>query len=476
MDELRNRRRDDGMALPLVLFLVVVVGFVVAALLTQARSNLRATVVTNNQQDKVYAANAGLDWAIQRFRTDTTLCPTTGTAQTLSGAPAFNGRTLVVRCSTTSGSAQGSGGYAVFTTATSGTTFSTQGAANADKRVGGSISNGGGWSLQANLYVRGGSVQQYSASGCPAQNNRLTILGIGTYGCVPSRTTPSPVRSLAALQVAAAAPPVAAAPQDSTGCRVFTPGRYNASTRPFTLNQGGQNYLRAGVYVLDNTSLTLSSNNTIVVGGAPNNGDTDDLGLRAQLTSCPAAQTNEANGVVILLVGNAQVYVDRGSLELFSYYPNGFDSQAAQAIYQLSAAEASAPGWALSGGSVPATGLLTGGANNASLVIHGNVHMVRSGVDISASNNAVDAIQGGIVASTLSLQASASINPNNFLVSTRASAGRRRISVTVCAEPVNGDKRLIGTAIVDIANDSAKTTAVSSWRVNEDTNSQTICP
>ena len=472
MDELRNRRRDDGMALPLVLFLVVVVGFVVAALLTQARSNLRATVVTNNQQDKVYAANAGLDWAIQRLRTDTTLCPTTGTAQTLSGAPAFNGRTLVVRCSTTSGSAQGSGGYAVFTTATSGTTFSTQGAANADKRVGGSISNGGGWDLQANLYVRSGSVQQYSASGCPAQDNRLTILGIGTYGCVSPRTTPSPVRSLAALQPTT--PSVAVAPQDFGSCRVFTPGRYNNASRPVTLNQGGQNYLRAGVYVLDNTSLTLSSNNTIVVGGAPNNGDTDDLGLRSQLTSCPVAQTNEANGVVILLVGNAQVNVDRGSLELFSYYPSGFDSQAAQAIYQLTAAEAS--GWGLSGGSVPATGLLTGSANNASLVIHGNAHMVRSGVDISATNNAVATIQGGLVASTLSLQASASIDPDKFVVSTRAGPGRRRISVTVCAEPVNGDKRLIGTAIVDIANDSAKTTAVSSWRVNEDTNSQTTCP
>lgn len=102
-DGLDARRRigegDDGNVLPMVLAFVTVIGVVVGALLGQASANFSATTALRDNRDRVYAADAGLEWVLARAgvitatlanATDPVACP-----QTL----AVNGATVSISCS-----------------------------------------------------------------------------------------------------------------------------------------------------------------------------------------------------------------------------------------------------------------------------------------------------------------------------------------------------------------------------------------
>ena len=58
---------DDGTALLLVLAFVLVMAVIVGALLRQSYTTLRAARVTADVENRVYAANGGVDWAIQQI-------------------------------------------------------------------------------------------------------------------------------------------------------------------------------------------------------------------------------------------------------------------------------------------------------------------------------------------------------------------------------------------------------------------------
>ena len=296
-----RRGADDGMALPLVIVFIVVIGALVAALVVQAQTNFKTTTVTRNHQEKIYAANSALDFATQMIRRDPTLCSNSAGAdasETLSGIPQFGGRDVHVTCEGTSGSSAGSGGWAVFVTGAGGggvnascQAFWFFSCSAAPKRIVGPVYNGGGWNLNDFLTVQDGFVVQGTTGSCPAQPPLLRVnpTGLNQFRCAAPLPTPPAPWSL--TELAGSLPAAAPAPTNpSSSCRVFSPGRHTS----MSLLTNGQNYLRSGVYLLDNVNLTVGSGTTLVAGRA-NGADNTNVALGG---SCASAQaTDTANGV-----------------------------------------------------------------------------------------------------------------------------------------------------------------------------------
>lgn len=60
---------DDGAVLPVVLAFITVIGVIVGALLGQAAVNFNATSALEGRRDRVFAADAGLEWVFARSAT-----------------------------------------------------------------------------------------------------------------------------------------------------------------------------------------------------------------------------------------------------------------------------------------------------------------------------------------------------------------------------------------------------------------------
>jgi Tfp pilus assembly protein PilX len=471
----RSLRRDDrGAALPLVLAFIALVGTLTVALLGQASTNFRSARVSKDHQAKVYAAGSALDWTIQRLRADTTLCATTGGSSVVDssslvaglGAGTADHLDVDVACSATGGGSSGARGWSVFTTGTSGATISTQsGNNNTAKQIGGPVYNSGGWDLQADLTVQDGFVRQATTGACGARPNNLVadppVVSASFYQCTTPVATPGPLRDIAEL-TGGVRPPDAPAYTTVGSCRVFSPGRYTAD-----LDLGdGTNYLLPGVYLLDNASLLVEKHGSAhptVLGGATAAG---------QLPVDCRSAFHGANGVVLLLAGNSHVLVNDARLEIFDYYPNGPDGRPTQSVYQL---ESSPAGWNVDTSTPPPQdqAIATGSGSGNHLVVHGNVHASRSGIDLkgTGSGNEISFL-GGVVARLVSLQASSSIS-TPLLIANQDAESARIVDITVTVQARNGadqpiGKPVVGVATVFIRNDAARTTSVSAWRVNED--------
>lgn len=88
---------DDGAALPMALAFVSVIGVIVGVLLTQAAVNFRATVVLRDQRDRVFAADAGLEWVLARAAAIATAAGTGPVSCT--STLTVNNATVVLACS-----------------------------------------------------------------------------------------------------------------------------------------------------------------------------------------------------------------------------------------------------------------------------------------------------------------------------------------------------------------------------------------
>ena len=86
-------RREEGVSLVLALVFLSLFAIFVAALLSQVDTNIRVTEhLVRPANAQLYAADAGVDYAIQKLRTDPEFC--LGPPVTLQ----INGRTVSVTC------------------------------------------------------------------------------------------------------------------------------------------------------------------------------------------------------------------------------------------------------------------------------------------------------------------------------------------------------------------------------------------
>jgi hypothetical protein len=95
--------------LTLALAFLLLFSLVIAAILVQAGTNFQTTKVVTAKGAKLYAADGGIDWGIQKVRDTATLCPDVPSGQQDVGDLTLNGRAVHVTCKTLSGD-DGAGG------------------------------------------------------------------------------------------------------------------------------------------------------------------------------------------------------------------------------------------------------------------------------------------------------------------------------------------------------------------------------
>lgn len=476
-----DQERERGSAMVMALAFIVAVGGVTLALLSQASANFRTTTVTRALQDRIAAANAGLDTGIQVVRASAAPCSTLGQDTTLR-VLAVNGRTVTVTCRMAGGYGTGVNGWAVFIADPAGKISNQSGQ---PKTIDGPVyvANPGGaaaWDLTKEIEVTNGDVYQVRP-GCvagsaptPVKDLKITPPSQGVW-CLPS-ALPVPAANLPPL------PSPAAIPQDpqgdgGTSCRVFSPGLY---TSPPVL--ADRNYFKSGVYVFNGIG-TWTIDRQEVVGGQPTVGDSQQTGAIPCNGEPPTPGQTAPDGVSFVLAGNSAIVVTNqtanlvGTLELHAYTgtprPIGAAVPAPFAtIYQVQSGDGTGfPASTVtrqSGQMLLMTGSTGGsGLRRAEISIHGPVHAPTGIISIEATTDSARAKYiGGIVAGEFRLQASGSTPPGALEISVRTSAGERTVLLTSTVDQRPGEKPISARALLTVANDANRTTNIQSWTVN----------
>src|SRR5579859_7780161 len=92
-------RSEEGSALILVLVLLTILSLALGAIFANAGANLAMSSVVTGRNNKVYAADGGVEYAIQRLRASSSLCEASGPI----GSTSINGLAVSVNCSPTAG-------------------------------------------------------------------------------------------------------------------------------------------------------------------------------------------------------------------------------------------------------------------------------------------------------------------------------------------------------------------------------------
>jgi len=93
------------------------------------------------------------------------------------------------------------------------------------------------------------------------------------------------------------------------------------------------------------------------------------------------------------------------------------------------------------------------------------VYTPESSVAIAKTNDAVSILQGGVVAYNLATQKSSSATPGP-LVSIETTSSHRFVTIVSVAQG-SGTKNITTTAVVEFAEDTARTVTVDSWVTNQ---------
>lgn len=462
MKRLRIRTNDDGAVLVLVLIFVVVVGVVVGAVIDQTRASIGNTVVVRNQQALTFAADAGVERAIQQVRKDSSLCAASGSPVSM-GSMTSNGRTVDLTCQVIQGSSSGVLGYAVVTTDATGDSLTTSGGGT--KTINGPV-----WTARiddaiSNLVIEGGDLlEKASDTSCVvggAQPSGLDFEPAGLYGYTCSSAALPNFAPTLPTAVPADAPP-ASPPTDVGECRVFFPGTYTSTTWPGFLEQ---NYFVSGVYYFVDVDLTVTGTQEVVAGrrGAS---EADSLGLTAcsnDLAQAGNLPTDTDTGVKWLFGGSTTLTTTNsgGSIEIFAR-SGGPASEGTQGVPIMQVLGASGT-WTNSTRTASQNIIDIQSGTNPAMVAHGIIYVPSARVNIdNAANIAQAQFQGGIMAGRLHAQAPA--NSTGLVISMETDASPRLVRVTATTNLDAGDKKISAHAVLWIEDDAERTAHVQSWR------------
>ncbi len=236
-----------------------------------------------------------------------------------------------------------------------------------------------------------------------------------------------------------------------TGCRVFFPGKYTATTTPAF---AGQNYFVSGDYYFENVPLQITG--TVIAGAADGtNGDGQFLSAPA-CSSAPATYPGSGAGATFLLGGTSTIYVGNGGLEIMR-------RRQGQNVVSVEAVPTTANGYTAS--LVPAAGgqdiFESKSGNNTDVAIHGLWWTPEARVVLgNVTNTANGQFLGGLVGAYVEVQASASVDALNVRVETSPVTAKWLLVSTATK---NGRTTVI-RAVVEYQPDTAAL-AINSWRV-----------
>jgi hypothetical protein len=214
----------------------------------------------------------------------------------------------------------------------------------------------------------------------------------------------------------------------------------------------GNNYLKSGVYFLDNVGTWTIAG--WMVGGLPASGES------RQTAGAGCGTESGVSGVTIILGGNSNIVLASGAhLELFSLA--GAAGTTGVGIRQLLSTDP-AP-WAALASNVVGTILTDGVGAQTQMAIHGNVYVPKANVVLGAPNSGTAKLRGGLVTGGVSLS---STGTNVMDVSTSTGTGERQIVITSTVNQQAPEKVVTAIAVVRVANDSARTVNIDSWVVS----------
>ncbi len=451
----RARRSDDGAMLILVLVVFTVIAIIVAAVVSQVETGVKGTPIVRSHLAKVYAADAGMEDALQSIKRDNMLCPDPAHEYDFP-AQTFNSRQVDVHCKTISGSANGLLGYAVVVLDPTDS-LTTQGGVSVAKQIDGPI-----YAKQlpasSNVAVTRGDVTEQKGR-CSTDADKPADMTIATgyaFHCVPTGPVPDPDHALPS-----SVPTNAPAPNTTTvpGCKIFKPGKYT-SAPVFAAD----NYFASGVYYFDNVgTITISSERAVAGKQASNelliNGNV------ACATDAQAGVSGSATGVKFIFGGNSALLVDNpsGEMEMFSWDDGvaGSSTAGTEGI-SIQTVDTTSGGWTKSTLAAGDAVIRVGDGTNTALSVHGMVYTPNALVDFAATNTSFAQLRGGLVAARLKLQASASAS--GLAVSVNVGTGKRHIVLTSKAKGVtDGGRDVIATTVFDIVSDTDRKVSIESW-------------
>jgi hypothetical protein len=446
---------EQGSVLVIALVFLVLAGVLVAALVAQSTPSLVTTAVVLNLNDSVAAADAGVEYGIQTLRNDSTLCagPSTKPTSLPDMLPPVNNHRADVTCQTMQGYAAGAFGWAVITNDPGDWSINGE---SAGMSINGPVFNGGGWSLDRPLSVNDGNA--YTV-GFPCDNpTNLTVAPTPPFS-EQCGTNPPPDPKPA---LPTAVPGKASLPTVTGGCTTLYPGYYT------TAGQGGQQlppltgdvYMASGVYYFKNVG-TLNVGKTLF-GGQPAPGETQ-LTTAAACRADPTGNGTDGRGVEIILGGDTSIVVGPGStMELYTRTPASADgSTPGVTLYQVPF-ETQAP-WDPTSAPPPMAPFLAMGAL-AYVAVHGGVYGPSGSVSLYA-NSSSPVLTGGADVYRLFLQSSG--GATGPIISVGATPGGRHTVITATTDGGSG-QNIVARAVVEIANDAARTVTIDSWRTRHD--------
>jgi hypothetical protein len=474
---------EEGATLILALVLVTALFLAVGAMTSQLSTQFKVTQIVNDRVDKQYAADGGIDHAIEALRADMraatrSLClDAAGGVQAMSTVT-VNGHPVDITCETRQGST-GSGplvnpaSFGLITTKSVATkSLETQGG-SAPLSVNGAVYLGGGVvhaDLNKQVTITNGDVGQL-ASRCTAGSLSADLVTAAPFKAAPACTSLTPVE-VAPTVTLPSLPPVADASWvkstssgSTNGCTVFYPGRYTSLP---DVGSKDDFYLASGTYYFDGVgSIAIANGGTLVAGanGLYNNGDTTIGCATDAQASAHAANPGRITGTGATLIfgGNSTVGL-AGVMTIMARTPLD-PSGIPVSLYAVRSTDVAA-GWTeWSGGSTP---ILDNTNAGASFLIHGAVNAFDAPITLFSSNPTTAVVQGGVTAGTVMLKASAS----NFNISAfgggPTAIASRTLRVIAKAKGVNADPTFtVATAIVSISNTAPYTATVLSWRTDE---------
>jgi hypothetical protein len=473
---------EEGASLVIVLIVISLFGLVIGGLLTEAGASVKYTKTVSDHEKKVYAADAAVSLGIQQLQQHGTLCPINLSNEVVQ-VVTVNGVATQVSCNVTSGSTVGGLGYAIITLSPDNDSLSIQSGSD-PKKVTGSVHVTGdvaGWNK--GLDIDGGDFSQTKGNGCISTTDgtipsslagSLTLDTGYPYTCeTSSPTVPS--------YTAPAVPGLAQAPRAPSGslssCKFYYPGRYDSDP---ALDVSRVNYFATGVYYFT-TGFTITATGTDtmrVFGGQPASYET--VRYASTMPSCAtdsnaksaapdgAPEVNGPSTGVKFIFGSSAGMTsgDKSSTELFARTLNG-NADTSEPTLMSVPQNWQAAGWAYA---VADHSLVLNFASGSdkNLLVHGLVYAPSRAVSLYATTDVDAAVLGGVIAWKVDLQSSNGGGGSKLTIS--ASDGTpapRHIVVKAAAPhpaPASGERQVVSTAVIQVANDSARTVTIESWR------------
>lgn len=457
------RRDQRGSGLVLALVMITVIGLLLSGLLGLADGSMRAGSAIQDQGDRIFAADAGIERAIQEIRSNPELgrdaadggtCPSV----TLNGV---NGKDVSVTCQGLTGSGSISGGpnrprNAIMSLSQTETGI-YQGSNNTLGVIGAVKSNSGidTGSTQARLRVDGPIRARGTCS------DGVVNGSTGDKICNMNAAPPGVLDPLYPPEVVAPPPtvsPPACPSSNSTWLVQMTPGTYTLSAPLETLTASCSNrviHFTPGVYYFnftDDPTWDISTNGVSVVAGTPL-GWTTSAPSRPTIP-IPGGCDRTAAGVQWIFGGTSRLSMTNGKIELC---PTPHTAAQRISIYQKASngvAEFARPTGCIaqqpySGG---ACALVRAGSPGPTFVSWGTVYAPSAVVDLQVGNSSEQILGRGVISRMIRLHLPGSCDcpPGMIQVPSGGSADRQveflatvdgavRIRAVVVFEDAGGD-------------------------------------